>query len=173
MKTSLLAALSNNQRYEYPFMIDLYFVTKMHPFFFSQIIAIERDVKRCKTLRQTIEKTKAWKVTVECGDFLNLDPSSYEDVKYILVDPSCSGSGNITIFYFIIFSHDYYYESFSGIVNRFEPLDKKNDNLDFQKSRLEKLASIQCRLLEHAAKFPQVQRIVLLLDLLHPVCLVL
>lgn len=49
----------------------------------------------------------------------------------------------------------------SGIVNRFEPLDKKNDNLDFQKSRLEKLASLQCRLVEHAAKFPQVQRIVL------------
>lgn len=65
-----------------------------YPFHCSQIIAIERDVKRCKILRQTIEKAKAWKVSVQCGDFLNLDPSNYLDVKYVLVDPSCSGSGN-------------------------------------------------------------------------------
>jgi putative methyltransferase len=59
----------------------------------SSIIAIERDAKRCNTLRQTISNARASKVSVQRADFLNLDPSDYQDVKYILVDPSCSGTG--------------------------------------------------------------------------------
>jgi len=59
----------------------------------SPIIAIERDAKRFNTLRQTISNARASKVSVQRTDFLNLDPSDYEDVKYILVDPSCSGTG--------------------------------------------------------------------------------
>jgi len=117
MKTSLLAALSNDN---------------------NRIIAIERDYRRCNVLRQTIENSKANNVEVFCEDFLNINPSDYEDVKYILLDPSCSGS---------------------GIVKRFEPVDKskENENLKF---RLRKLSSLQCRLLDHASLFPNVQRIV-------------
>ena len=63
-------------------------------FFFSSIIAIERDAKRCKTLRQTVSNARASKVSVHCADFLKLNPAEYQDVKYILVDPSCSGTGN-------------------------------------------------------------------------------
>ena len=46
-----------------------------------------------------------------------------------------------------------------GIVKRFEPIDKskEDDNLKF---RLRKLNRLQCMLLEHAASFPNVQRIV-------------
>lgn len=48
---------------------------------------------------------------------------------------------------------------FQGIVKRFEPIDKskEDDNLKF---RLRKLNRLQCMLLEHAASFPNVQRIV-------------
>lgn len=63
----------------------------------SSIIAIERDAKRCNTLRQTISNTHASKVTVQQADFLTLNPSDYQDVKYILVDPSCSGTGKISV----------------------------------------------------------------------------
>jgi len=117
MKTSLLAALSNDQ---------------------SRIIAIERDYRRSNVLRKTIESSAATNVEVLCQDFLKIDPAKYQDVKYILLDPSCSGS---------------------GIVKRFEPNDKskEDDNLKF---RLRKLSGLQCMLLEHAASFPNVQKIV-------------
>jgi len=117
MKTSLLAALSNDQ---------------------GRIIAIERDYRRCNVLRKTIESSGATNVEVLCQDFLKIDPSKYQDVKYILLDPSCSGS---------------------GIVKRLESIgkSKEDDNLKF---RLRKLNRLQCMLLEHAALFPNVQRIV-------------
>ncbi|XP_046437723.1 28S rRNA (cytosine-C(5))-methyltransferase-like [Daphnia pulex] len=117
MKTSLLAALSNNQ---------------------SSIIAIERDAKRCNTLRQTVSNARASKVSVQRADFLNLDPSDYQDVKYILVDPSCSGT---------------------GIVNRLDPKRKPEEGASLE-LRLKRLSSLQSRLVEHAATFPSVERIV-------------
>ncbi|KAI9555146.1 hypothetical protein GHT06_017661 [Daphnia sinensis] len=117
MKTSLLAALSNNQ---------------------SPIIAIERDAKRCNTLRQTISNTRASKVTVQQADFLTLNPSDYQDVKYILVDPSCSGT---------------------GIISRLDP-KRKSEDKDNLELRLKRLSSLQSRLVEHAATFPSVERIV-------------
>ncbi|XP_032780727.1 28S rRNA (cytosine-C(5))-methyltransferase [Daphnia magna] len=117
MKTSLLAALSNNQ---------------------SSIIAIERDAKRCNTLRQTISNTHASKVTVQQADFLTLNPSDYQDVKYILVDPSCSGT---------------------GIISRLDSKRKSEEGANLE-LRLKRLSSLQSRLVEHAATFPSVERIV-------------
>ena len=44
-------------------------------------------------------------------------------------------------------------------MKRFEPLDKGGDEMDL-KIRLRKLSALQCRLLEHAASFSNVRRIV-------------
>jgi putative methyltransferase len=72
MKTSLLAALMENE---------------------GSIVAVEKSEKRCSTLRTILDNLGANCCIVENKDFTDIDPSDYPDVEYILVDPSCSGSG--------------------------------------------------------------------------------
>ena len=60
----------------------------------GHVIAVERDDARCETLRTMLAKSGADNfVKVINGDFLKLDPSEFESVEYILLDPTCSGSG--------------------------------------------------------------------------------
>jgi putative methyltransferase len=81
-----------------------------------------------------------------CGNFLQVDPkdSKYKDVEFILLDPSCSGS---------------------GIVGRLDHL-VSDENLEEQEtkgeesSRLQSLAEFQKTAILHAMKFPKVQKIV-------------
>lgn len=54
---------------------------------------MEIDAKRFKTLYSQIEKTRSSCVEPLNQDALTLDPKQYSDVEYILVDPTCSGSG--------------------------------------------------------------------------------
>jgi putative methyltransferase len=77
MKTSLLAAITKNE---------------------GSIIAIERDSKRCETLRTMLEGLGVTNVTVVNKDFTDVIPHEHPEVEYILVDPSCSGSG-INLYY--------------------------------------------------------------------------
>jgi len=72
MKTSLLAGLMGNE---------------------GSIIAVEKSERRCNTLKSMMEHLGATCVIVEHKDFTDIDPASHPDVEYILVDPSCSGSG--------------------------------------------------------------------------------
>lgn len=66
----------------------------------GQVIAVERDATRCETLKSMLAKSGADNfVRVIHEDFLKLDPKDYEDVQYILLDPTCSGSGVKVIFY--------------------------------------------------------------------------
>ena len=97
------------------------------------VIAVERDTKRCKTLRSLMQKFGADNIQIINNDFLNVDPNVYPEVDYIILDPSCSGSG--------IFHRD--------------DLPEKGD-LD---QRLQKLASLQAKLLRHALSFPNVKRV--------------
>lgn len=60
----------------------------------GQVIAVERDVARCDTLKSMLAKSGADNfVRVINDDFLKMDPKTFEDVQYILLDPTCSGSG--------------------------------------------------------------------------------
>lgn len=63
--------------------------------FYRKIYAFDKDNKRLSTLKKLVNKAGATCVCAECKDFLSVDPldKKYEDVEYILVDPSCSGSG--------------------------------------------------------------------------------
>lgn len=56
------------------------------------IHAFERDKQRFITLKDQIENYGATNIKVEHMDFLKVDPTLYP-VDYILLDPSCSGSG--------------------------------------------------------------------------------
>lgn len=71
------------------------------------------------------------------GDFLSVDPTEapYCNAEFVLVDPSCTGS---------------------GMTHRFEVNPDDATNPD----RLRKLRSIQAMLLKHATKFPNAKRIV-------------
>lgn len=54
---------------------------------------MEIDVKRFETLSNQIKKTCSFCVESLNQDALTLDPKQYSHVEYILVDPTCSGSG--------------------------------------------------------------------------------
>lgn len=74
-----------------------------------------------------------------CKDFKLIDPfdQAYSTVEYILLDPSCSGS---------------------GMVNRMDEVtDTENSK---NNERLMKLAGFQIILLKHSLKFPAVKRVV-------------
>ncbi|KAI5190392.1 25S rRNA (cytosine2278-C5)-methyltransferase [Nematocida minor] len=61
----------------------------------SKIYAIEKDMDRYKILREMVEKSGAENIVSINADFLSITKESEEvfDAEYILVDPSCSGSG--------------------------------------------------------------------------------
>jgi len=62
---------------------------------FSKIFAFDRDESRMSTMRSLLKKTAADCVSATHKDFRRVDPRDpkYKNVEYILVDPSCSGSG--------------------------------------------------------------------------------
>lgn len=64
---------------------------------FREVYAVEIDVKRFETLFRQIKTTHSFCVKPLNQDVLTLDPKQYSHVEYILVDPSCSGSGKIPL----------------------------------------------------------------------------
>lgn len=82
-------------------------------------------------------------VKASCADFLDLDPADpqYANVQSILLDPSCSGSG--------LSSRQ------PDETTATDPVDS-----DCHAERLKRLASLQAKMLRHALRFPQVQRVV-------------
>lgn len=56
------------------------------------IYAFERDSRRFATLKEQIKSYGAKNIKAEEKDFLKVDPADYKP-DYILLDPSCSGSG--------------------------------------------------------------------------------
>ncbi|XP_060847324.1 26S rRNA (cytosine-C(5))-methyltransferase nsun-5 [Rhopalosiphum padi] len=97
-------------------------------------------VDRCKD-RFNIMQKMLQKYSVNNVETFNMDALTfpyYDDVKYILVDPSCSGS---------------------GIVDRVRN-DSSGQNQNFQ-MRLKKLANVHAQLLNHALKsYPNLERLV-------------
>ena len=62
---------------------------------FRKIFAFDREASRLSTMRALLKKSGVDCVSVTLQDFLRVSPydPKYKDVKYMLVDPSCSGSG--------------------------------------------------------------------------------
>lgn len=103
---------------------------------YGAVYAVEIDAKRFETLFKQIKTTYSSCVKVLNQDVLTLDPRRYSHVEYILVDPSCSGS---------------------GIMDRPE---QSNINKSLTK-RLQNLQSFQVYLLRYALfNFPNVRRII-------------
>lgn len=107
----------------------------------STVFACERSSARFDTLKSRMDQlVSSSSVAVEPihGDFLKIDPSDpkYANVRAIMLDPSCSGS---------------------GIVNA--PDRSTTQNSD-EKNRIKTLANFQTVALKHSMSFPQVERIV-------------
>jgi putative methyltransferase len=109
----------------------------------GQIHAFDMDSRRLETLRRHAKKAKCTNILATCRNFLDVDYTGeeYQEVEYILLDPSCSGS---------------------GIVSRMDALIDKLDNnqQDGEDERLKSLSDFQVAVIEHALKFPRVKRIV-------------
>ncbi|ESO84385.1 hypothetical protein LOTGIDRAFT_132294 [Lottia gigantea] len=105
----------------------------------GSISAFDLSKERIKTLEEFIEKAGVENTTIRCNDFMKINPSikGCEDVEYILVDPSCSGS---------------------GIAERRN--DLTDDDHSITKKRLRKLSNFQSLLLQHALTFHSVHRVV-------------
>lgn len=95
------------------------------------------NVKRFETLNEFITTTRSSCVeSINC-DALSIVPEQYEKVEYILVDPSCSGS---------------------GMIKRHDLNDEKQEqNLS---ARLQKLQGLQAKILKFALQcFPNVKKV--------------
>ncbi|XP_014474445.1 PREDICTED: probable 28S rRNA (cytosine-C(5))-methyltransferase [Dinoponera quadriceps] len=109
------------------------------------IYAVEIDKRRFETLREQIELTHSSCVEPHNQDALTFNPKECHRVHYVLVDPSCSGS---------------------GIIDR-----PKLSNVDgeVEPERLQNLQSIQVYLLRYALlNFPNVKRVIYSTCSVHP-----
>lgn len=104
----------------------------------GKIFAFDKDAERLKILEKFVQKSGTEIVESFCKDFLTTNPNDpkFQQVEYILVDPSCSGS---------------------GIVSR---LDEAINSAETSKHRLKKLSRFQISILKHALCFPNVKKVV-------------
>ncbi|KAH1009591.1 hypothetical protein HUJ04_001923 [Dendroctonus ponderosae] len=100
------------------------------------IFAVERSAKRFEVLQRMIDSSGATCVTLANKDVLHCSDTDFPKVDYILVDPSCSGS---------------------GMTNRLEVCTEPMNNPD----RLQQLAGFQIMILRSAlTRYPNAKRVV-------------
>ncbi|OXB56100.1 hypothetical protein ASZ78_007954 [Callipepla squamata] len=102
----------------------------------GHIFAFDLDTKRLATMNTMLMRAGVTSCKLAQQDFLSVDPHDpkYSKVKYILLDPSCSGSGMVTRL----------------------PLEEAAPSAE----RLQALAGFQRKVLSHALRFPAVQRLI-------------
>nr|CCA14824.1 conserved hypothetical protein [Albugo laibachii Nc14] len=119
----------------------------------SKVFAFDRSAARLKILESRLKSCGADGIVLaSCQDFLNTDihDPRYANVKAILLDPSCSGSGMNSRFDHLL-----------DIASRPEmtEYDLEQEDGTTQK-RIESLASFQLLMLRKAFSFDQVDRVV-------------
>ncbi|KAJ3333916.1 putative 28S rRNA (cytosine-C(5))-methyltransferase [Blyttiomyces sp. JEL0837] len=109
------------------------------------IYAFDQDKRRLQTLERLTGRAGCKNIKPRNVNFLEMNPTGpeFSKVQYILLDPSCSGS---------------------GIVRRMDHLLSHPDEIEEQEeekaTRVQALADFQVSVLLHAFKFPSVQRVV-------------
>lgn len=70
----------------------------------GRLFAFDLDAKRLATMATLLLRAGVTCQQLTNQDFLKVDPDSpqFKDVEYVLLDPSCSGSGRITKGYFCV-----------------------------------------------------------------------
>ncbi|KAI8897249.1 S-adenosyl-L-methionine-dependent methyltransferase [Globomyces pollinis-pini] len=111
----------------------------------GKIFAFDMDRKRLDTLERLTGRAGCKNIDAVHGNFLETNPMDkrFANVEYMLLDPSCSGS---------------------GIVGRMDHLVQdivpEESNAESAEDRVKSLAEFQKEILLHAFKFPKVKRIV-------------
>ncbi|XP_008481130.1 uncharacterized protein LOC103517857 [Diaphorina citri] len=64
------------------------------PYDFSKVYAVDKDPKRYKYMKEVVELAQgSGVVSTILSDIFDIKMADYTDVEYVLVDPSCSGTG--------------------------------------------------------------------------------
>jgi putative methyltransferase len=109
----------------------------------GKIFAFDMDKRRLDTLKTLTSKAGCLNIEPTLGSFLETNPKDdkFSQVEFILLDPSCSGS---------------------GIVGRLDHLvqDEEELNEETPMERVLSLAEFQKQCLLHAFKFPKVKKVV-------------
>ncbi|NXN74884.1 NSUN5 methyltransferase, partial [Himantopus himantopus] len=129
----------------------------------GQIFAFDVDTKRLATMNTMLMRAGVTGFQVAQQDFLTVDPGDpqYSKVTYILLDPSCSGSGNARGSGCPTWSHLWARGAGVtaalpvGMVNRL-PREEAAPSAE----RLQALAGFQRKVLSHALSFPALRRLV-------------
>lgn len=104
MKTSHLAAIMQNQGYVFTIQPRILFLSRLlnNSFFckIRTIYAVDHDKLRYKTLLETVKRSNLKCVKPVFADVLRFHQRKAATVDYILLDPSCSGTGK---FFFVLF----------------------------------------------------------------------
>ncbi|KAK3705446.1 hypothetical protein QZH41_019899 [Actinostola sp. cb2023] len=114
----------------------------------GKIFAFDIDNRRLTVMKKLMHTAGVKCLTMKNMSFLKVDPNAkeYQDIEYIVVDPSCSGS---------------------GIVNRMDSLTDEPGVLmsvsaqaELLEQRLESLSQFQLSAVVHALSFPAVKKVV-------------
>ncbi|SAM07472.1 hypothetical protein [Absidia glauca] len=115
----------------------------------GRIWAFDLDQRRLQTLKKLTTKAGCRNIEPIHGSFLETDPmdSMYAKVEYLLLDPSCSGSGIVSRLDHLVDDDSDEQENADGTITTRE-------------ERLQNLSDFQISIIEHALKFPNAKRIV-------------
>ncbi|XP_047218248.1 probable 28S rRNA (cytosine-C(5))-methyltransferase [Girardinichthys multiradiatus] len=104
----------------------------------GRLFAFDLDGKRLATMSTLLLRAGVTCHQLANQDFLKVDTNGpqYKDVEYILLDPSCSGSGMVCL------------------------RDDSTAHPEEEKARLASLASFQLKCLNHSLRFPRLKRLV-------------
>ncbi|NXV69220.1 NSUN5 methyltransferase, partial [Molothrus ater] len=129
----------------------------------GQIFAFDVDPKRVATMNTLLTRAGVTGCQLVQQDFLTVDPRDrkYSRVTHILLDPSCSGSGNVRGLQLLTWNRAVGVQTLgdssrpTGMVTR-GPGEEAAPSAE----RLQALAGFQRRVLSHALSFPALQRLV-------------
>ncbi|KAJ8319844.1 hypothetical protein KUTeg_001431 [Tegillarca granosa] len=132
-KTSHLASIMQNKGCVFISVKNVYILIR------EKFLLLTKVKRGMKVLKELINKAGVTCVETFRQNFCMADPEDecFSDVEYILVDPSCSGS---------------------GIVGRMNHVT--DDDSSSSKDRLQNLAAFQTSILIHALSFPNVKKVV-------------
>lgn len=117
----------------------------------SKVMAFDKSPRRAKIIKDRIKLFGLSNmVSVANQDFLAVDVNSskYENVKYLLLDPSCSGSG-------IVRNIERVLDQAKEVVD-----EDSNDEEDKESNRLQNLQTFQINVIQKAMTFPSSRSIV-------------
>ncbi|KAI7891508.1 S-adenosyl-L-methionine-dependent methyltransferase [Mucor mucedo] len=124
----------------------------------GKIWAFDLDSRRLDLLKRLTNKAGCKNINPIHGSFLETDPNDaqYAQVEYLLLDPSCSGSGIIS--------------RLDHLVDDDDEAEKDGKDADgkTQEERLQNLADFQISIIQHALKFPSAKRVVYSTCSIHP-----